>query len=266
MNEVITPLGPEVPEVPLDRAPLAKVIVQVSFPVIASITTQEFIAPFQELIRARYPIASKEMQAGILLTPEKAISHEGGAVWRFKDKGGKSQVSLSPTFLAFDTDAYLSRAQFLDDFRVAAEALANTVRPVTFERLGVRYVDRVADPDSVPLAELIKPEVLGHCKVELGDSGARLEYGITDTMVIVDDRHLHARWGILPGGQTLDPFVEPISEKSWILDLDMFSSNGGRDFDATRLVALAEEYSKSIYRFFRWAVTDDFLRYFGGTV
>jgi uncharacterized protein (TIGR04255 family) len=73
-----------------------------------------------------------------------------------------------------------------------------------------------------------------------------------------------ARWGLLPANTTIDPTaVEPIAEPSWILDLDM-SRSQTREFKVEVLMSEAQHFAKRLYTFFRWAVTDEFLRRFGG--
>jgi uncharacterized protein (TIGR04255 family) len=57
--------------------------------------------------------------------------------------------------------------------------------------------------------------------------------------------------------------IEPAKEKSWILDLDMFSA-APMPFDVERVVEEAQRYAERIYTVFRWAVTDDFLVRYGG--
>lgn len=77
---------------------------------------------------------------------------------------------------------------------------------------------------------------------------------------------LLARWGQLPPKATVDPAaLDVIAEPSWILDLDMFRATSG-PFDSKLVVSEVDEYADRIYTFFRWAVTDDFLRLYGGRV
>ena len=77
---------------------------------------------------------------------------------------------------------------------------------------------------------------------------------------------LLARWGLLPPSATVDPAaIEPLGEPSWILDLDMFQA-GQRIFDPQEMVSDVRLFAERIYTFFRWAVTDDFLRFYGGKV
>jgi uncharacterized protein (TIGR04255 family) len=68
----------------------------------------------------------------------------------------------------------------------------------------------------------------------------------------------------VPAGVTVDPnAIEPIAEPSWVLDLDMFS-NEQQAFVPVEIVAAARRYCERLYAVFRWAVTDDFLRRYGG--
>lgn len=65
-------------------------------------------------------------------------------------------------------------------------------------------------------------------------------------------------------GGTYDPTaVEPATEKTWLLDLDMFSTKP-MPFAVDRVVDEAQRYAERIYTIFRWAVTDDFLIRYGG--
>lgn len=77
---------------------------------------------------------------------------------------------------------------------------------------------------------------------------------------------MRARWGILPAGGTVDPAaIEPIDDQSWILDLDIFNA-GSRPFESDGILSEARSFAERIYSFFRWAVTDEFLRQYGGEV
>jgi uncharacterized protein (TIGR04255 family) len=72
------------------------------------------------------------------------------------------------------------------------------------------------------------------------------------------------RWGHLPPGVTTDPAaIEPVDEPSWILDLDVFTDDSA-PFAVDAVLADAQRFADRVYTFFRWAVTNDFLRRYGG--
>jgi len=73
MNATVDPLVAPLPaEVPLKNAPLERVIAQLRFPEILSVEQRDFVAPFQEAIRSKYPVLRQEQTQGILLGPAGA--------------------------------------------------------------------------------------------------------------------------------------------------------------------------------------------------
>lgn len=258
-----------VPEIPLPRTPLIVVVAQVQFPAVASITREEFMGPFQERIRSRYPVLRQEREVGVLVTPQGvAPSTAATPVWRFHDKTNDWRVSLAPEFVALDTNAYVSRADFLSRLGEVLHALADVVGPATFDRLGIRYVDRLPlqEPDGLKeLAQLVRPEICGLATADLGT--ANLLHSLTDAeFAIGDDAVLHARWGVLPPKILLEPLHrESVDVPSWLLDLDMYTT-ASADFEEQSVLHRVERFSQSIYRFFRWAVTDKLLADAGGAL
>jgi hypothetical protein len=92
----------------------------------------------------------------------------------------------------------------------------------------------------------------------------RLVHNVCDAEFAVDDATLHGRWGVVPAGVLLEPLHrQPLPVPSWLLDLDMYTL-GPKDFDPPTLLRRTEAFMKTIYRFFRWSVTDKLLRDAGG--
>lgn len=254
-----------IPEVYLPNAPLVRVVTQVRFPLIASIEKREFIGPFQEAIRGTYSILRQEQTQGLLIGPQGIVQTPALVVWRFGEPTGKWRVSLSPEFLALETTAYISHDDFLERLRLVLVALGEHVAPAVVDRVGVRYIDRVTGDVLRDIAGLIRPEVRGVIGTDLGQSA---RHSLSESLFVDGDgkSQLLARWGKIPENGTVDPAaLEPIPEPSWILDLDMFHV-GARPFDSSALVSEVRRFTERIYAFFRWAVTDEFLRRYGGQV
>lgn len=255
------PFGPPVPEVPLERSPLALVVAQVRFPTVASIAEGEtFIASFQEGLRSEYPVLRHEQQTQLLLGPEGPIQQNTGRIWKFTQAKGPWSVTLAPDFLALSTPTYTSRAEFFDRFDAAMRALEDWLTPPICDRLGVRYVDRIEDPALLrKLHELLRPEILGVSGVTTGDRKVAERHSLADaTFGHSDGTEIHARWGLLPAKATIDPTFTPSDKPSWILDIDTYTTSPA-DFAATDLTTSARHFAERTYRFFRWAVTDAFL-------
>lgn len=249
-------------EVLLERAPLVRVIAQVRFPEILMVEQREFVAPFQEAIRATYPVLRQEQTQGVLLTPVGSTPVKPQTAWRFTDIPGSWRVSLTPEFLALETTRYRDQADFIARLDVLVRVLDDCIQPRLVDRLGLRYINRIFGRELEDLPLLVRPEVRGI----LGTRAAeRASHTICETMFEHDDAKLLARWGRLSPGTTVDPSaVEPSPEPSWLLDLDMFDPRA-LPFSAERIVADARRFHRHIHSLFRWAVQDEFLRRFGGS-
>ncbi len=260
--------GPAPKEVPLPNTPLAWVVAQVRFSSILSVERPDFVAPFQEDIRAIYPIArSEKTQPRVIAEPQQVSFNESKVVWHFGDAEDKWRVSIASDFLTLTTRAYESRQDFIDRLQSVLERFDKHIirsTPPFVYRLGLRYVDHITGDAFKKLPTLIRPEVAGI----MGTLAAtRVEEHLSQTLFeLPDNQHekIQARWGQLPAGTTFDPnIIEPEDAPSWILDTDVFSA-AQRSFDSNQLIGGVRRYAESIYKFFRWVVTDEFLRHYGG--
>lgn len=251
------------PEIPLPQAPLVRVIAQIRFPVIASIEHRGFIASFQEALRAVYPVLRPEIVRGYIAGPHGVEAAPVQTLWRFHDLREQWRVSLAPDFLAVETTAYTSRRAFVDRLDQALRALATHIGPQLIDRLGLRYIDRVELSSPEEIIRLVRDEVSGILTTPLAPY---THQALSESLFVLPEigAQLLARWGQIPPRGTVDPdALEPVDTPSWILDLDMFS-NTPRPFDTEALVADAYRYAERIYTVFRWAVTEAFLRRYGG--
>lgn len=263
-----TPFGEPLDEILLAEPPLVSVVAQLRFPPIASIASDTFVGPFQEAIRADYPVLRQEHEVRFAFTQAGATSEQAGVVWRFTDVDGRWAASLASSFLALETSSYVDRDDFVVRWRALLDALAATIAPATFDRFGLRYVDRVLLDDvggSDALATLVRPEVSGVATCEFG-VGGELVHSITDAEFKVGGDVLHGRWGVLPPNAQLLPLRDdPVDQPTWLLDLDMYTEQATA-FEPDSVAGLTSEFADRIYRFFRWAVEPDLLRHYGGAV
>ncbi len=259
-----TPLtGPPPAEVPLSDAPLVRVIAQVRFPLVASVEKRDFMAPFQEAIRAEYPVLRPEQDRSIVFGQQGVMDTRENTIWRFHDASGAWRVTLAPDFLALEASRYTSRDDFLDRLRQVLGALITHVDPKMLDRLGVRYIDRVTGDNLSDLPELVRPEVCGVLSTPLA---SHAHHSISEAVFILPDNagQVMARWGRVPARGTVDPAaVDAIDEPSWLLDIDAFQAET-RQLNVEAVVQQARGFAERIYSVFRWAVTDEFLRRYGG--
>jgi uncharacterized protein (TIGR04255 family) len=174
------------------------------------------------------------------------------------------QVTVTETAVSLETTTYDSRNDFCERAKQLFEAVAAVSIPPLVDRVGLRYVDRLRDPAELErLLDYVTPSLLGlH-----GQAAASLEveYSITEALVRVSsDERLKVRCGVLPPGGIFDPALSPCPEASWVLDADIFTTEGGFAFDPSTLDERLRRYADHIYSLFRWATKEEFLEAFKG--
>jgi uncharacterized protein (TIGR04255 family) len=189
---------------------------------------------------------------------------DAGTVWRFETKDPDDwQFTLAPTFVSLSVKRYTHRSDFLTRLAVVLHALEDWLHPTVYDRIGVRYVNRVTGDQLARLSTLVRPEILGVAGNETALGSIEVVHALSDTLFQLDDAsQLRGRWGRLPAGATYDPGIEPAREPSWVLDLD-HSTSQEENFDLAAIGGKVAKFCKHIYTFFRWAVTDTFLDEFG---
>lgn len=88
------------------------------------------------------------VQVRVAASPEKVDigqEHEG---WQLKSSDGAWTVVLTSEFFALETSRYLDWDDFLSRFRVLATAVAEHSDIAVELRLGLRYIDRLKDPQA----------------------------------------------------------------------------------------------------------------------
>lgn len=256
-------LGPPTEEVPLPDAPLVRVIAQARFSSILAVQGAEHVAPFQEAIRDAYPVLSEEHAQSVVLGAQGATTGQPRVTWRFEDAEGEWRVSLAPDFVALEATKYTSRTDFLERMQIILAAVGEHIGPAVVQRIGLRYIARVTGEELGDITKLIRPEMLGIVKSPLF---AHMRHAVSDVMLDVpeSDGDLRARWGYLPPGGAIDmEALDPINEPCWMLDFDMFSAQQ-RPFASGVIIEELGRFAERLYTLFRWAVTDGFLRRYGG--
>lgn len=261
-----TLFGPPITEVPLTKSPLVFVVAQVRFERVASIGSESFIAGFQEAIRNIYPVMRREQEARVSIELDGQITtSESGYLWRFDERPEGWQVTLAPDFVALSTTRYTRRHDFLYRLTEVLSAVQRHLGIRFCERLGVRFVDRITEQALLDrLGELLRDEVLGTVVADTGPEGVELLHCFADTKYQLPGHvHMHGRWGLLPADATFDPAIPAAATRSWVLDLDTYTSEP-TVFNPIAMGARANSACEHMYRFFRWAVKDDFLIAHGG--
>lgn len=261
----INPLRVPAPkEVPLENAPLLRVIGQIRFPLIENINNEKFIAQFQEAIKGRFPILRKKLQE-IMLTPTGPIKTPDSTIWRFQSVDQSSQVSLTTSFLALETIKYSNRGDFISNLQTAYSYLDEMFEIPLVDRIGLRYIDRIEFDSIEELLTLTSPEAAGVLASSIAEDAV---LAIQDNQFSFgkEGGQIRARWGMVPPNATFDPAtIEPSSKRTWVLDLDTYS-NPQKRYSESDIKKTLEDFAEKSYSVFRWVVSDSFLKRFGGNV
>lgn len=250
-----------VDEVRLYRAPLAKVLMQVQY----SRTPQLVMDGAEALIAealGRYPVRRRQITAAPnVVVNGQQLQLPGnltpGVALSFSDPKSTWQVTVTETAVALETTDYSTRDDFCARSAEIFAAVASAALPPVVDRVGIRYIDRLTGDalDKVPM--YVMPE-LG-ALVGYVDSPLVLNHSITESQIEIDGgERMLVRSGLLPPGAAFDPALPAVPEQSWILDMDVFTTQAGFPFDPDELTQRLRRYAETAYAFFRFATTEAF--------
>ena len=255
-------------EIALRAAPLVRVIAQIRFSAVMAVRSSDRMIGFQDLIRATYPhLERQDIPTTFIIgpVPQSGAVGESLVHWRFADGTGddwKWRISLTQDFISLEAKAYESRQDFLGRLKTILRALEEIFSPKHVTRVGIRYIDQIKGAAVSRIDSLLRREVMGVAH-SLGEDAKQI---FTELHVAADPGDLLARWGKLPAGITIDSnLVPPLTEDSWLIDLDV-SKNQISDFETGAVVETARLATERVYAVFRWMVTPEFLKTYGGEV
>jgi uncharacterized protein (TIGR04255 family) len=180
----------------------------------------------------------------------------------FADPSQAWVITVTEQALSLETTAYVSRNDFCNRARELFDAVAATALPPVVDRVGLRYLDRLDSSDDLEhLDDYVNPRL----RVLLGavNSEIEVEHSVSESVLRLSaNERLHARGGILPPGGIFDPILPPLPDKSWVLDLDIFTVEAGFPFEPAALQERLMRYGDHVHSFFRWAMTTKFVEDF----
>jgi uncharacterized protein (TIGR04255 family) len=244
---------PPVEPLQLRSTPLETVVCQLRFDEILRIAAEPPGA-FQEAIRAAFPVLSREQGVTLGLTPSQPIVQTAVSAWQFKSKDSQWSVTLAPTFLALKTSAYEHFADFAQRLAPVLAAFEAQYNPARYTRVGLRYINRIVmlreEDLLVPWHRYLNP----HIASEYADDSLKGAISEASHAVVLD-----AAGGSSIGwrySRDVGDVKGAVAER-FTLDFDHYVQGEIAPADvAERLV----EFNDTIYRLFRWCLTDELLR------
>ncbi|MGH2363241.1 MAG: TIGR04255 family protein [Chloroflexota bacterium] len=251
---------PHAEYVTFGRSPLKFVVFQLAFPAILSVSKAEYVAAFQEAIRAEYPMVepAQTIAGQVVVAPwdpsAPPPSISTSPLWQFLDSDRAWQLTLAPDFLALQTSAYRDFPDIRRRLQTALTALQNTIAPNLQLRVGLRYVNEIRHAEGQnpsDWAQLLRPELVGLVGSGVFDG---IDQALQEIRAPVDRAHFVVKHGFF-GSET------PLKGPLYLLDFDCFDAET-KPFDVASLLQQLETYNGMVYDLFRWTLTPKLLASF----
>jgi uncharacterized protein (TIGR04255 family) len=244
---------PDSQRVIFGKNPLEEVVCQLRFPPVLRVEADAAgLAVFQERVRHRFPLyrrTSSGMPMGMLVPPQilQIMAGAGASVaHEFVSADEIWKISLTREFLAVTTSRYADWSDFKTFLQPAFDALTEAFSPSFFQRVGLRYRDRIDRARigliDVPWPELLIPPVLG----ELSDAvvGPHIEHVARELIVELTEDAGRVR--IVHGLQRENDAL------TYIIDSDFFLE---RQTETGEVPHVLEAFNRRAGRLFRWFIT-----------
>lgn len=246
--------------------PLALVLCQVRWPELTQLQAGVDSAAIEVGKRlGDFPLHSKNHEVAVTMTPDGLARTAGEIVHQWHSVDNAWHVALSQRSVAvFCTSAYPGFESFASRLADVLDAVHSVIASQVVERVGLRYVNRITDQAVLPnLPAALGSEVLGFARLDAASNDVTRLMSLNQAVYLVGDNRLQVRSGILPAGEVVDPAIEPVSDPSWVLDLDSASERRGV-FEASAIVATVGRLADINYDFFKMVATDQYIELVGG--
>lgn len=249
----------------LSNAPLELMLVQLRWPELGHLQVgwRDRALGFGSSLGA-LPLFSESRERSFSITPSGVREEDGDPVFNWSSVDGVHNVSLGRRFFSFYTTTYTSYADFSEHLIPLISKIHSELQIPLLERVGVRYVNRIADRGLLDnLVDYVRPELVGFAALAGDDSEVQLTSSTNLASYAIGPDVLQVRTGVLPANETLDAAIAPLSEASFVIDLDA-SRSGQMSFDAASGENQVGRLADIAYDFFKLVVTDGFVHAFGG--
>lgn len=240
------------------------VLTQIKWPSLGALQGDEFTKRAQRLgakLSDKYPLAREVPEISVVFDQNGVQESQGASIFHWTDAGGEWTISFAQNFLAVQTLRYESFESFQSRVDDVIAVLDEVVKIPVVERVGFRYSNRILGEDVDSIRRLFKLESLGGEPRE--SEVVTLVHSTYEAVYRIKGRSLTVRTASLPPNASVDPSIQPVDVRSWILDLDAFR---GEQIEYERSLVLEEIKNLSMlgYDFFIDSIGADFKSRFGG--
>lgn len=249
--------------VTLRASPLERVLSAVNFSPVMKIADRSGsgVAEFQDRIRQTYPqmemATESALQVQIDPTGEPSSQLVSNNVWKFSNLDKSWRVNLSSDKISIETDTgYVSRDDLLIRLLKLVNAVGLCFEPAQITRIGFRYLNVIHTGRFKNLDSYVNPQLRSYAAESFFN---KVLLSNTTTEFEIPEGRLLVKHGILGANQLYEFGFPPSDKRRWYLDLDAINQLE-RPFCIDSLETEAKALTSRICSFFRWSVTDDFLK------
>jgi uncharacterized protein (TIGR04255 family) len=253
---------PDTTDTELTHAPLAVVVCQIRYGQNLRVSDTDAALKIHEDLGGRdgqYPTIEQQnvMSAQVEIGPMGLASLGAGGLaqrgWRLRSDDAKWVISVMPEFVGLETSAYTSwHGDFRDRLNALLTSIVEHVSPKIVDRIGLRYVNRLTDPDRTEMGDWVGTvvnELLGPIADASWAEGIQgfqqqieLELGL--------DRRCTFRQGIVLG--------EAGGIEGYLLDFDVYRQSMER-FDLSLVMESLDALNDDALALFQKSLTPEYL-------
>lgn len=246
---------PEVDRVLFEEAPLVLALAQVRYPAAVRFGEQSSLAALQEELASDYPIAAQEQQVSLTINISGVEQRQGSSpLWRFSTPDRNWSVVVGQDAVTLEVRTYVEVEHFCEKLLQILNAVKNHIRPTYQLRLGLRYINefRYENGETMKIwKELLNRDMLGLSALYADN----VDHSLHEIRAKFDDEVLMIHHGLLRGSAAPAPGASPDDTPYYLLDMDYFNETPV-PWNSDQVVKRVREWNETMYRLFRWAMTD----------
>lgn len=226
---------------------LKSVICQIKFQPIFKIASDLPPVDFQEKIRTKYPVVKKEQAEQVEVRDGNFRKTNLGNTWRFESEDNHWKVTLDSSFIALESNNYLSFSDFRKRFEEVYDAFLEIYAPSRPERIGLRYINFIRPPNIRSLSDWkkwIKPELSGLISLEEFIQEPIIN-DFKDFQTIQDPGNLGIKHGLL---------IDQEKSQFYLIDIDRYIMGARNHTEASSYL---QKFHKDCFNIFMWAVGEE---------
>lgn len=251
------PLGLPAPdETQLPRSPLVLVVCQIRFEDMPAVSDARLVLKMQEALGGRageYPKVEKNVSqvvnVPVIEGHVQAAVPQQQSGWRLSSTVGEKTIYLMPDSTSLETTAYSGWEDFRSMLTRLVDAVCEYIDPALEQRLGLRYVNRITEPEVSHPREwrnYITPELLGpilHKRLgpAIKASQQQLDFDVSGEM------QCSMRHGFFSD-------MARSGAPAYLLDFDVYRQ-GAHAFDRTNILETAEQFHRLVLQLFQQSIT-----------